>query len=125
MRTVIFGAALIILGIVTFAYLKIDLLIAKKIVSAESIIVQWPAIGILLFLGGIVLPVQIAELKAKKLSERKQAGSKFKKALIFEQMSANFKIKRPDDTKTSIWISLKHRLSHNMEDLGHALKILD
>ncbi len=67
MRTSTFGVALIILGIVMFAYTGVDFITTKKVVDVgpikidkeENHPIQWsPIVGIVLFIGGIVLVVR-------------------------------------------------------------------
>ena len=79
-------------------------------------------VGVMLFLGGIVIAVQIAELRAKKLSESKVKQKYYKKVFALEQLKNNFKnkIKGSDDTKTNVWTSFKHSLNHKIDELGQA-----
>ncbi len=67
MRTSTFGVALIILGIIMFAYTGVDFITTKKVVDVgpvkidkeENHPIQWsPIVGIVLFIGGIVLVVR-------------------------------------------------------------------
>lgn len=67
----------------------------------------------------------IAALKAKKLNKSKEVNAKYnKKVLTLEKKNNELKrkIEAADDTKTTAWSSFKREFSHDMDELGHAIK---
>jgi len=68
---------------------------------------------------------EIAELKAKKVSDSKEIKEKYdKKVLALEQKNNELKnkIDKADDTKTNMWTSFKREFNHDMDKLGLAFK---
>jgi predicted nuclease with TOPRIM domain len=68
---------------------------------------------------------KIAELKAKKSGESKEVNKRYdKKVLALEQKNNELKnkIRKADDTKTSMWTSFKREFNHEMDKLGLAFK---
>jgi ABC-type Na+ efflux pump permease subunit len=68
---------------------------------------------------------KIAELKAKKSNDSREIKAKYdKKVLALEKKNNELKnkIKKADDTKTTMWTSFKREFNHDMDELGHAFK---
>jgi hypothetical protein len=135
MKTSTIWIALVILAVMIFGYTKIDFLSPRSIAGSgaiitngeESRLLQWSVVGFLLFFGGVVIRVQLDELNLKKAGEHKAVKRKYYKTVLsLVQMKNNLKneIEESANRRTSLWTAFKHRLNHNLEELGHVLKIL-
>mgnify|MGYP001558199855 CR=1 FL=1 len=68
---------------------------------------------------------KIDEVKAKMSKESKEVKKKYNKQVLAleKKMDAlKKKIGKISDTKTEKWVSFKHEFTHDMDELGHAIK---
>jgi len=68
---------------------------------------------------------KIAELKAKKASDKKEDNEKYNKKVLALEKKNNVlknKIEACDNTKTSMWPAFKREFKHDADELGHAFK---
>jgi hypothetical protein len=68
---------------------------------------------------------KIAELKLKKTSDNMEVKEKYdKKVLTLEKKNNDLKLKIDQcaDTKTSKWSAFKREFTHDIDELGHAIR---
>jgi len=104
-----FGIAFVILGIMAFVF---DFMTTKKIIniiSEDPYPLQWASVVGSIFCAGSALIFRVEEMPS--MSRARNTNLKNK-------------IKRSYYVKVNWWTSVKHGLNHNLEELGHVLKIL-
>jgi hypothetical protein len=103
-----FGSALVLLGIMTFVF---DFMTARKVVDItleDPYPLQWASVvGAMFCAMGFGMIFRLAEHRSEDLRDTKEV------------------LKKSYYTKISWWASFKHNLSHDLENLGHVLRILD